>query len=256
MNPLEIYKRLPRINCGECTASTCMAFAVKVSGNKAEIAECVKLTEKARDELAGMLDSAELGDWKERYLEELLDEIARMNLSLIAEGIGAEFDGRSLSLRYMGRDIAVNNSGIDEDIDIWDKLLILMYLRNGGNSRISGRWTAFRDLKDGSVKSTGFKAMCEDPIARMFDNERDNLLRRLESLGGRRVNGYSTEYSYIIHPLPKIPFLILLWPAEEDFSAQCSVLLDETATDFLDVEALTFLGQALVRAIRAVGSSK
>ena len=241
---------LPRTNCGECTAGTCMAFAVKVSRNEAQVTECVKLDKKTRDGLVEMLSGSELGDWKERFLEELLDEFSRIDLSRVAEGIGARVRDGSLTIRYMGRDVSVSPSGIDEDLNIWDKLLVLMYIRNAGRRRPSGKWTAFRDLKDGSIKSAGFRAMCEEPLARMFDDDGDNLLRRLESLGGKRVGGYSTDYSYVIHPLPRIPFLILLWPAEEDFAPQCSVLLDETATDFLDVEALTFLGQALVRALK------
>jgi hypothetical protein len=256
MNPLEIYKRLPRINCGECTAGTCIAFAVKVSRNEAQVSECVKLNKEVRDELVEMLSDSDLSDWKERFLEELLDEFSKTDLSKIADGIGAKAGDDSLIIRYMGRDISVSPSGIDEDLSIWDKLLVLMYIRNAGRGSPSGKWTAFRDLKDGSIKSAGFRVMCEEPLARMFDDNKDGFLKRLISLGAEKVKGYSTEYSYIIHPLPKIPFLILLWPAEEDFAPQCSVLLDETGTDFLDVEALTFLGQALVRAIRRVASSK
>jgi|Deesub1362A_J573_1020465.scaffolds.fasta_scaffold00171_46 hypothetical protein len=250
MNPLDIYRILPRINCGECPAGTCMAFAVRLSGGEAQVSECVKLTEGARDELMRMLSDSEPGDWKERYLEELIDEFSRINLNKVADGIGAEVKGEALVIRYMGRDVMVSASGIDGGLDIWDKLLVLMYIRNAGGRRPSGRWIAFRDLKDGSIKSAGFRAMCEEPLSRMFDKDRERLLRALSELGAERIGGYSTEHSYIIHPLPMIPFLILLWPAEEEFATQCSVLLDETATDFLDVEALTFLGQALVRALK------
>jgi hypothetical protein len=43
---------------------------------------------------------------------------------------------------------------------------------------------------------------------------------------------------------------VLLWPGDEDFDTSCNVLLDATATDFLDVETLTFLGQALIRRLK------
>jgi len=250
MNPLEIYKRLPRLNCGECPAGTCMALAVRLAGDEASLSECVKLNEGARTELGRLLSSSERGDWKERYLEELLDGIARMNLSKVAEGIGADYKEGVLSIRYMGKTVRVSNSGIETDLDIWDKLLILIYIRNAGKKEPSGKWTAFRDLKDGSVKASGFSAVCEKPIARIFDADSEGLIKVLELLGAKRVDGYSTQYSYILHPLPRIPFLILLWPGDEDFGSTCSVLLDGTATDHLDVEALTYLGEALVRAIR------
>jgi hypothetical protein len=62
--------------------------------------------------------------------------------------------------------------------------------------------------------------------------------------------GFSAEHSFVIHPLPKIPFLVLLWHGDEDFESDCKVLLDSTATEFLDVEALLYLGQALLRALK------
>ncbi len=48
---LDIYKLLPRINCGACGERTCLAFAVKLA-----------------DERAGVMDCSELfsGDWGER----------------------------------------------------------------------------------------------------------------------------------------------------------------------------------------------
>lgn len=250
MNPLDIYKRLPRINCGECSAGRCMAFAVKLSSNEAEVSECIKINNKAREELIAMLSSTDTGDWKERFLEELLEEVSRLDLASVALGIGATLNGDSLIVRFMGRDVVVRSTCIEDELDIWDKLLILMYVRNAGNKPLSGRWVAFRDLKDGSIKSEAFRNSCEKPIANAFNNDKEGLLKRLYSIGAEDVKGFSTEYSYVLHPLPKIPFLILLWPKDEDFEATCSVLLDSTATDYLDVEALTFLGQALVRAIR------
>lgn len=252
MNPIDIYKRLPRINCGECLARTCMALAIKISRNEAEVSECVKLNEKAREELIAMLSNADTGDWKERFLEELLDEVSRLDLQTVSSGIGGRVEGDSLIIRFMGRDVVVKTTGIDGGLDIWDKLLILMYIRNAGNKPISGKWVAFRDLKDGSIKSEAFRNGCERQLAKMFNDDKDGLLRRLYCLGAEVVKGFSTGYSYVIYPLPKIPFLILLWPKDEDFEATSSILLDSTATDYLDVEALTFLGQALVRAIKRV----
>lgn len=37
---LEIYKRLPRTNCGACGERTCLAFAVKVHGGHADVRRC------------------------------------------------------------------------------------------------------------------------------------------------------------------------------------------------------------------------
>jgi len=42
---LEIYKRLPRMNCGACGERTCLAFAVRVRAGERNIRECAPVFE-------------------------------------------------------------------------------------------------------------------------------------------------------------------------------------------------------------------
>jgi hypothetical protein len=45
--------------------------------------------------------------------------------------------------------------------------------------------------------------------------------------------------------LPRVPVLVLFWPQEEEFPARVSLLLDSSALDYLDQEALVFVAEAL-----------
>jgi 4Fe-4S ferredoxin len=45
VSPLLVYENLPQENCGECSYSSCMTFAVKLLGKKAELNDCTKLQE-------------------------------------------------------------------------------------------------------------------------------------------------------------------------------------------------------------------
>lgn len=47
LSGLEIFKLLPRTNCGDCGVPTCMAFAMKLAQKKAELAECPHASEEA-----------------------------------------------------------------------------------------------------------------------------------------------------------------------------------------------------------------
>jgi acetyl-CoA decarbonylase/synthase, CODH/ACS complex subunit gamma len=40
VSPIEIFKKLPKTNCGDCGVPTCMAFAVMLSQGKAELSKC------------------------------------------------------------------------------------------------------------------------------------------------------------------------------------------------------------------------
>ncbi|NLC76292.1 MAG: acetyl-CoA decarbonylase/synthase complex subunit gamma [Clostridia bacterium] len=51
---LEIYKQLPKKNCGECGPPTCLAFAMSLAGGKASLDSCPYVSDEAR----AMLESA------------------------------------------------------------------------------------------------------------------------------------------------------------------------------------------------------
>ncbi len=48
---LDIYKKLPQTNCGECGVPTCLAFAMKLAGGQAELAACPDVTDEVIAEL-------------------------------------------------------------------------------------------------------------------------------------------------------------------------------------------------------------
>lgn len=48
---LDIYKLLPRTNCGECGSPTCLAFAMKLSAKQASLDSCPHVSEAAKQAL-------------------------------------------------------------------------------------------------------------------------------------------------------------------------------------------------------------
>ena len=88
-----------------------------------------------------------------------------------------------------------------------------------------------------------------DLASALFDEDQDGFIKKMGELGSKEAKGFSAKHSFVINPLPRIPFLILLWPGDEEFDSDCRVLFDSTVTSYLDVEALLYLGIALVRTI-------
>jgi acetyl-CoA decarbonylase/synthase complex subunit gamma len=48
LSGLDIFKLLPKTNCGDCGVPTCMAFAMKLAQKKAELSECPHASEDAK----------------------------------------------------------------------------------------------------------------------------------------------------------------------------------------------------------------
>ena len=49
---IQIFKLLPKTNCGECGVPTCLAFAMNLAAGKAELDSCPYVSEEAREQLA------------------------------------------------------------------------------------------------------------------------------------------------------------------------------------------------------------
>ena len=49
---IQIFKFLPKTNCKDCGAPTCLAFAMNLAANKAELQQCPHLSEESRNQLA------------------------------------------------------------------------------------------------------------------------------------------------------------------------------------------------------------
>ncbi len=48
---IEIFKSLPKTNCGECGVPTCLAFAMNLAASKAELSACPYISEEAKAKL-------------------------------------------------------------------------------------------------------------------------------------------------------------------------------------------------------------
>jgi acetyl-CoA decarbonylase/synthase complex subunit gamma len=52
MTGIQIFKMLPKTNCGECGVPTCLAFAMNLAAGKAELDACPYVSDEAREKLA------------------------------------------------------------------------------------------------------------------------------------------------------------------------------------------------------------
>ena len=49
---IQIFKLLPKTNCGQCGVPTCLAFAMSLAAGKAELSKCPSVSEEAKTQLA------------------------------------------------------------------------------------------------------------------------------------------------------------------------------------------------------------
>jgi hypothetical protein len=252
MNVLELYRRLPRTNCGACPQKACMPFAVALAKGDAAAEACPGLTEEQRGEIIG---GSAKGDWRETVVAGLRTEVAALPFAEIAAGLGASLRDGAMSIRCLGRDYRVAPDGsIDAPgtagpVAPWMRILLLHYVRTRGDAPPVGRWVAFTELKAALMKSKSFAREAEEPLRELFDRDIAAAERALERLGATREAGTPAPVAWRLGALPRVPVLLLYWPAEEEFASKCKVLFDATADRYLDVESLTFLIEGLAKNI-------
>jgi hypothetical protein len=249
MNAVELYKRLPKTNCGKCGLKTCLPFALAVIKGDADLSECPFLPE---EEIAEVKSSLKTSDWREELIAKLKEEIANLRLSGIAAGIGGEMRGEALSLKCLGREFLITPEGeisTASRITPWIKILLLHYIRTAGSGELSGTWLSYGELKGGMVKASSFQRECEEPLRELFERDPGKVASVLSKLGAEKCEGLPTESAWRLSLLPKITVVILFWPAEEEFPSRTKILFDSTADRFLDAESLIFLVEGMVKNI-------
>ncbi len=255
MNAVELYRKLPKKNCGQCRGKTCMPFALSVLRGESELSECPYLSV---EDAALLKDSITASDWREELVLKLREEITHLSLADIAPGIGAGLRDGSIVLKCFGREFVISNSGdihTAGHLTPWMKILLLHYIRTAGNAPLSDKWVSFSELKNGTVKATSFKRECEDPLKELAGRNFSAVSSALSKLGAATLSGFPSDNAWRVELLPKIPVLILYWPEEEEFEATLKILFDASADKFLDVESLLFLLEGLVKNIEILFSS-
>ena len=247
MNPLELYKKLPKKNCGKCRQKTCMPFALAIIKGDADLSDCPDLT---GDEIEALKGSVTASDWREELILKLREEVKAIKFDDIAEGLGVELKDNMLVLQCMGREFSISPDGeitTSGHITPWIKILILHYIRTSGKEKLTGKWVSYSELKAGMVKASSFERDAEIPLRELFDKDLQKVDSVLKRLGAERREDFPTKSAWHLSLLPKVPVMILYWPEEDEFPAKVKILFDSTADKFLDAESLIFLLEGLVK---------
>jgi hypothetical protein len=111
---------------------------------------------------------------------------------------------------------------------------------------VGNDWVSFKDFRDSAPFAGAFFNYTEVPLAKYFSgrlNDLDTACRRIQ--GHPPAATFSYDLCMQFDALPKIPILLLYNDADEEFAAQCAVLFERRAENFLDMECLAMAGMLL-----------
>ena len=80
-NPLEVYKILPKSNCGECSVPTCMAFAAAVLMGNNKLADCPHIPSSISESFAKKIATHKsIAKNREEVVKKLKSKVSAMSL--------------------------------------------------------------------------------------------------------------------------------------------------------------------------------
>jgi hypothetical protein len=185
----------------------------------------------------------------------LKKEISNVNFRSAAKGLGADYSDNRLRIKCLGKDFIVDTHGNIESlihVNSWVAGPLLKYIIMGGNQPLSGTWVSFEELKRASSVAQYFERRCEEPMRQLAESHTDIFFDLINIFGGKDVQGFTADYARVIHPLPKVPFLILYWRPDSQFDSKLRLLLDSTADQYLDIEFIIALGRGIVEMFKKV----
>ncbi len=250
---IEIYKLLPKTNCGACGVQSCFGFAAKVAANLASIAECPGLSDAVRKTLLAEegqhTDSP--GTVYERALNALKDKSKAVDFRKAAALLGGEPSGPdSMEIIFLNEKYQITKERIldaaGKEARPWISLLIYNHLCMPDPPAPAGEWASFSSLPQSHAKDKAWIHHVEEVIAKHFSGNSAGLKTACERLGGIKadVKG-DQDAAYEFRFFPRYPVLLLFYDAlpEENFPAQCTLLLDRNAPRYLDIESIVVLGE-------------
>jgi hypothetical protein len=128
----------------------------------------------------------------------------------------------------------------------WVSILIYNHLCMPDPPAPAGEWITFSSVPASHAKDKAWAGHVEDVIAKHFTGNVAGLRTACEKLGGlpSEISG-SHDAAYEFRFFPHYPVLLFFYDAvaEENFPAQCKLLLDRTAPSYLDIESIVVLGE-------------
>ncbi len=241
----EVYKKLPKTNCGECGEATCIALALKVQTGQRMLSECPYVD--AEEGVAGKEGSV-VDDSYVEAAKRLEGRLADMDFAEAARATGLEYQRESdaLEARVLNRRFEVRHEGLFEDgaacHDSWYRLIIYDFVIRQGEAGLTGERVPLESFPNTPSHIKSFQKRAESQLGQLYGEDAAGLLARLDELGADRIDSMAqADLAFSLQLLPGVPMYLEFWAADEEFPAGCKLFVDSSAIDKLDIEYIARL---------------
>lgn len=170
----------------------------------------------------------------------------------MAKNSGGTYIEGKIHIKVLGHNISVIHPQgfvkFSENTDLEPhfilQLIIINYLARSGGEPLTYEFLPYRDFPGGNAFYAAFYQSAIQPLAQNFGRNPERLQALASNLGGEVMEtGSSTQILFRF--LPRVLLKYIVWPGDEEISAQANVLFDSSAGDYLHTEDLAGAGAYL-----------
>jgi hypothetical protein len=183
--------------------------------------------------------------------EDYLRQVAACDLSDKADILDVRVDGTNIHLSFFNQPFTITPEKVSDregnrpyhavSVILCKYLLLCPRFVNQAVDLVT-----YKDFKDALPYVLGFKNTAEKPISRHFSGKIDLLKEKCVMLGGTpHATDGSYQLAYRFQALPRVPIYLFFNDLDEDFPAECTLLFEKSASDYLDMECIAMVGMVL-----------
>jgi len=189
----------------------------------------------------------------ESLLQSDLPERAAKSGSRLEQGEGRE---TRITLNYLSQEIKVffprGEIEAQEPVPLREEIIILHYLGWAKGVPLSGQWISFAEISGGTFYHPVFLQRCKVPLVKFFAATPELIKAAAGQFQGRALA--IGDVGIEIPALPLVPLALVLWRGDAEFSAEGNILFDSSIGDYLPVEDIVILTEAVVWKIIKAGN--
>ncbi len=127
------------------------------------------------------------------------------------------------------------------------QLAFPFYLVHAQDQALAGQYINPRALNGGDFFARGTHAPPLDKIATKYGSDIASFVAHGKTLGGTMKD--FGDAAWLVHPLPRILVLLVLWQGDEEFPPRAELLFDQTPTTYLPIDILWAVAMMCINVI-------
>lgn len=194
---------------------------------------------------------------KDNYARIVRDNLGRLYAELpkdLARNLPAGQDGKRFVFDAFGEKCVIEPERItisgEEHSSVLGILVSLYALSASSDACVLSPLKSFKEFPGSAPYAGAFAAHAERVLVPHVARIKERIQRVVEILkGGKAPSEAEGDFSFIVHPLPKIALCYVFYEADDDFPASAACLYSHNANRFLPVDGLADVGEYTSRKI-------